>query len=862
MKHFVLNYLAFVLKTEIMRSPATPDHQDESHNFRTGKKEGLVRNVTSPTVRLRCPSPRRKKISNKLLFKWSNRARCSEAATAFETMATPIKSPTQKNMSPDSEVESHNFEPHHSEVWRIHERKRRQVEFIDPQSGRQRAFIRWMLTALLAILSEILCVVIIACTVELQALKFDTTLKIASHRKWYTSVAAFFLFLTFSLLFAVVAGVVTLLQPAVGGSGMAEVKSYLNGVNLPHVMHFNTLYGKAVGVIFAQASGLPLGFEGPIVSCCAILGSLFSQGKIWGLERRLSFEDFRNDKERRDFVACATAGGVAAAFGAPIGGVFFALEEGASFMTLKLTWRCFFCAIGTALTGYLLLSVLPPEFVNQLSFLDPFPNSGPLYEQKDLSIFAVMGVLGGLLGAAFNQMNRRLTVFRLAHVTTPRKKMLELMSLTTLMAVLSFGLPFAGRCRSRPQLDTTTGIYSYASTLRPFLCAGDDSYNELASLYLQSWDDSLRILFHLPMHLQSGEPVFSTAALLCFFCPYFFMAFMTFGASVPFGLFIPSLLSGAALGRVVGQALHPLGGFAEPGVYALVMASAVLGGMCRMTISLALILLEATGNMNLLLPLSISLFLSRWVGNAFNESIYHMHIHLRKIPFLEPQCPQEARVSDLRVCEIMATEPLCLHPVDQVGRIYELLAATAHHCFPLREDDCTVFGTISRDILCSLLFLKAFSGEKSESVLRDTSAAVVTPVLPYEKVEQFFPHFPSIATICLTESEKFSWIDLRPYCDTAPYLVTESTAVPRAYRLFRNLGLRHLLVISRNGHLSGILTRHDLEEEHLMASLAHSPMLLSRKVWKITKDALMRQEDGELDSYHSHESPSVSPSMP
>ncbi|EKU20047.1 chloride channel protein 7, partial [Nannochloropsis gaditana CCMP526] len=86
---------------------------------------------------------------------------------------------------------------------------------------------------------------------------------------------------------------VTLLQPAVGGSGMAEVKSYLNGVNLPHVMHFNTLYGKAVGVIFAQASGLPLGFEGPIVSCCAILGSLFSQGKIWGLERRLSFEDFR-----------------------------------------------------------------------------------------------------------------------------------------------------------------------------------------------------------------------------------------------------------------------------------------------------------------------------------------------------------------------------------------------------------------------------------------------------------------------------------------------------------------------------------------------------------------------------------------
>lgn len=285
-----------------------------------------------------------------------------------------------------------------------------------------------------------------------------------------------------------------------------------------------------------------------------------------------------------------------------------------------------------------------------------------------------------------------------------------------------------------------------------------------------------------------------------------------------------------------------------------------------MTISLALILLEATGNLSLLLPLSLSLFLSRWVGNVFNESLYHMHIHLQEIPFLEPQCPKEARVHDLRVCEIMATDPQFLRPVSNVGRIYELLLATGHHCFPLLEEGHTVFGSISRDTLCTLLFLKAFSdaaeGEQGEEGPARSS------VLPYEKLERFFPHFPEVDAICLTKEERMQWIDLRPYCDTAPFFVSEATTVPRAYRLFRSLGLRHLLVVTKKGELVGVVTRHDLEEEHVMASLSHSPLLLSREVWKLDKACF--DSDGGVaaaaaardDAFDPQLSPAASPSLP
>ena len=200
--------------------------------------------------------------------------------------------------------------------------------------------------------------------------------------------------------------------------------------------------------------------------------------------------------------------------------------------------------------------------------------------------------------------------------------------------------PASGGVSTRPkplvQVTWTQFEKNLVEDLVPFGCPAD-SYNEVASLFFTDSDTAIKQLFHFRESGVFNQDVqtFSSLAIATFYVPYFLCACLTYGIAVPSGLFVPSLLGGAALGRLVGHLLHRLdaqsGTFADAGTYALVGAAAGLGGMARMTISLCVILLEATGNISNLLPLMLALMAARWVGNVFNEGLYDVHIHLKKM---------------------------------------------------------------------------------------------------------------------------------------------------------------------------------------------------------------------------------------
>ena len=120
------------------------------------------------------------------------------------------------------------------------------------------------------------------------------------------------------------------------GSGVAEVKVILSGFVLHGYLGVRTLVVKTLGLILSVASGLSLGKEGPYVHIATCIGNIAC---------RLFSKYNRNDAKRREVLSASSAGGVGVAFGAPIGGVLFSLEEVSYYFPPKTLFRTFFCCI-------------------------------------------------------------------------------------------------------------------------------------------------------------------------------------------------------------------------------------------------------------------------------------------------------------------------------------------------------------------------------------------------------------------------------------------------------------------------------------------------------------------------------------
>ena len=101
------------------------------------------------------------------------------------------------------------------------------------------------------------------------------------------------------------------------GSGIPEIKTILSGFVIPHFLDFKVLVIKAIGAIFAVASGMCLGKEGPFVHISTCVAYLVG----------MCFPKYReNGRKLREVLSAGCASGLSVAFGAPIGGVLFSYE--------------------------------------------------------------------------------------------------------------------------------------------------------------------------------------------------------------------------------------------------------------------------------------------------------------------------------------------------------------------------------------------------------------------------------------------------------------------------------------------------------------------------------------------------------
>ncbi|CAK5103687.1 unnamed protein product [Meloidogyne enterolobii] len=157
------------------------------------------------------------------------------------------------------------------------------------------------------------------------------------HRDWLYHSLDFIFFVSWAVALAGLA--VTLVKtfaPYACGSGIPEIKCILSGFIIRGYLGKWTFIIKSVGLILASASGLSLGKEGPMVHLACCIGNIFSY---------LFPKYGRNEAKKREILSASAAAGVSVAFGAPIGGVMFSLEEASYYFPLKTMWRSFFCAL-------------------------------------------------------------------------------------------------------------------------------------------------------------------------------------------------------------------------------------------------------------------------------------------------------------------------------------------------------------------------------------------------------------------------------------------------------------------------------------------------------------------------------------
>ena len=228
------------------------------------------------------------------------------------------------------------------------------------------------------------------------------------------------------------------------GSGVAELIGYLNGINYPDFIGIKTLITKVVGVTLAVSGKLCVGKEGPLAHIGANIGLL-----VLYIPNRFMF--LRNDEKKRAYVAAGASAGVSVAFGAPIGGALFAYEMSKpnTFWRFSMIWKVFFACSVANLTLTVLTSLYENEFTGWNVSMLKFGDTNIDYHGRDYWLLVpaslFIGVLGGLYGPLFINVNFRINAWRKNNITSKIGKVLEACFFCFLTATIFYFVPYIMR---------------------------------------------------------------------------------------------------------------------------------------------------------------------------------------------------------------------------------------------------------------------------------------------------------------------------------------------------------------------------------------------------------------------------------
>ncbi|KAI0443422.1 chloride channel [Xylaria telfairii] len=561
------------------------------------------------------------------------------------------------------------------------------------------------------------------------------------------------------------------------GSGVAEVRVILSGFVLHGFLGLKTLVIKSVSLIISVASGLSLGKEGPYVHIATCIGNICC--------RMFSKYD-QNDAKRREVLSAAAAAGVVVAFGAPIGGVLFGLEEVAYFFPAKTLFRTFFCCIVAALS----LKFLNPYGTHKIVLFEVRYKID--WEWFELGGFILVGILGGAAGALFIKASRRWALSFRKISTIKKYPLFE-------VVLVAF----------------VTGLIGYWNTLTKLPVA-----KLLLNLAAPCDDDERDDELGLCVSDIDGIPAV-IGMLLAAFIIKGFLTIITFGIKVPAGIYVPSMVVGGLMGRIVGHLVQwivlrfphwaiwgtcPLvqqSTCVQPGVYALIAAGSTMCGVTRLSVTLAVILFELTGSLDYVLPFSLAILVAKWTADALEPlSIYDLLTMMNSYPYLDNK-----------------------HKPMFTGELADIVPRVRRE----RVIDITNSPLVAATSLRAKLELLHRAGELDGGlpILRDD---ILVGLIPAPDLEYGLDNLEDeSSSLCLMadipsiddddDDANRDPTDFTQYIDPAPVALDIRSPLELVHECFAKLGLRYICVL-KNGRYAGMAHKkrfvkyvRELEEE-------------------------------------------------
>jgi CIC family chloride channel protein len=329
---------------------------------------------------------------------------------------------------------------------------------------------------------------------------------------------------------AIAAWMVRRIEPRAAGSGIPDVEAVVAGEVAPEGPSLIPV--KYIGGLLALGAGLALGREGPSVEMGGVAARLL--GTATG----------RNRRDLRALVAAGAGAGLATAFGAPLAGVVFVLEEVVRRFELRIAIASLGASAGAIAVADLMLGNRPDFLVAPLDY--------PRWTQ--LGFFLVLGLVAGVAGVAYN----RLIMAMLALAERLARLPVELRAVAVSLAV------------------------SALAWWWPQVIGGGDP---------------------LAQALLNGE--FALPAVLAILGIRFVLGPLSYAVNTPGGLFAPILVLGAGLGLLVGQPSQMLFGALAPPPLALAVVgmAAFFTAVVRSPLTGIVLVTEMTANTTLFVPM-------------------------------------------------------------------------------------------------------------------------------------------------------------------------------------------------------------------------------------------------------------------